>query len=453
MSSRASWARCRSPVEGLIVFPIPSARLVVVAALASVAVLVVPLRHPFGLIAVDGVLALVALADGLLSVDPARIGIDRHLPGALTLGGPAGVITWAITNPSARSVHVAIADDLAPSLRARRRRFRVRLPGQGWAQESTTVTPERRGQFAPRELVVRVDGPLGLASRQRRRDIEGSIRVLPAFRSRAEADLRVERALTIGIRSTRDRGRGTDFDNLRDYTVDDEFRRIDWSATARAGHAIVRTFRAERNQQVVILLDAGRQMAAQVVSIPRLEHAMDAAMTLTSVVTRLGDQCGLVAFDSRVRTIVAPGRGSPQFVRVVDAVYDLEASLVESDYRAAFAVAAARFRRRSLFVVLTELGEEALVEAMIPALPLLLTRHLVVVASVSDPQVRSWAMEVPSDTGEAYRHAAAGAAVEARTATVAHLRRTGAIVVDAPPRALAGSVADAYLGLKAEGRL
>ncbi|GAC1600179.1 MAG: DUF58 domain-containing protein [Acidimicrobiales bacterium] len=434
-------------------FPVPSARLVVLAALASVVVLVIPLRQPFGLVAVDSVLALVALADGLLSVDPARIGVDRRLPGALTLGGPAGVITWALSNPSGRSVRVAIADDLAPSLCAGRRRVQVRLPGRGSAQESTTVTPERRGHFLPRELVVRVDGPLGLASRQRRRKLEGSIRVLPAFRSRAEAELRIDRAMTIGIRSTRDRGRGTDFDSLRDYTVDDEFRRMDWSATARAGHAIVRTFRAERNQQVVILLDAGRLMAAQVAEIPRLEHAMDAAMTLTSVVTRLGDQCGLVDFDSRVRAIVAPGRGTQQFVRVVDAVYDLEASLVESDYRAAFAIAASRFRRRSLFVVLTELGEDALFEALMPALPLLLTRHLVIVASVSDPQVRSWAAEVPSDAREAYRYAAAGAAVERRSSTVSQLRRTGAMIVDAPPRALAGAVADAYLGLKAEGRL
>lgn len=445
--------RCRYRDEGLIVFPAPSARLVVLTALASVVVLVLPLAQPFGLLVVDSVLALVALADGLLSVDPARIGIDRRLPGALTLGGPPGVITWAVNNPSGRSVRVAIADELAPSLRAGRRRIHLRLPGRGSAQESTTVTPERRGHFVPCELVVRVDGPLGLASRQRRRALEGSIRVLPAFPSRAEAELRIERALTIGVRSTRDRGRGTDFDSLREYTVDDEFRRMDWSATARTGHAIVRTFRAERNQQVVVLLDAGRQMAAQVAGIPRLEHAMDAAMTLTSVVTRLGDQCGLLAFDSRIRTIVAPGQGASQFVRVVDAVYDLEASLVESDYRSAFAVAASHFRRRSLFVVLTELGEDALVEALIPALPLLLARHLVVVASVSDPQVRRWVAEVPADVGEVYRHAAAGAAVEARSATVSHLRRSGAVVVDAPPRSLAGSVADAYLGLKAEGRL
>ncbi|OWY58919.1 hypothetical protein B7486_77365, partial [cyanobacterium TDX16] len=176
------------------------------------------------------------------------------------------------------------------------------------AEASTPLRPARRGRFTPRALVVRVDGPLGLGARQRTRKTPGELRVYPPFRSKDEAELRIDKAriLEIGLRSAQGRGGGTEFDQLREYTVDDEFRRIDWSSTARLGKPIVRTYRAERNQNVVLLLDSGRVMAGRVGGVPRLEHAMDAVMMLTAVATRLGDRSGLLAFDTEVRDVVAP---------------------------------------------------------------------------------------------------------------------------------------------------
>jgi uncharacterized protein (DUF58 family) len=309
------------------------------------------------------------------------------------------------------------------------------------------LTPEP----GPDEVVVRVEGPLGLMARQRRRSVPGVLRVLPVFRSRKQVELRIERAqlLEVGLRTARGGGGGTEFDSLRDYTVDDEVRRIDWAATARSQRAIVRTYRAERNQQILVLLDCGRVMAGQVGGIPRIEWAMDAAMALTAVATRLGDRCGLITFDRDVRSVVPAAHGRSQLGRVTDALYDLEPQLVESDYLGAFAATVARFRRRALLVLVTELAEEAMTETLIPALPLLLAHHLVVVASVSDPDVARWAATSPPDADGAYRTAAAVAASGRRARAAALLHALGAIVVDAEPDALAMRLVDAYLQLKA----
>jgi len=281
------------------------------------------------------------------------------------------------------------------------------------------------------------------------------MRVLPPFRSRKEAELRIDRAqmLEVGIRSAQGRGGGTEFDALREYSVDDELRRMDWAATARSDKAIVRTYRAERNQQVLVLLDNGRVMAGQVDGVPRVEHGMDAAMMLTAVATRLGDRCGLVTFDRSVRAVVPPANGKAQLQRVTEAMYDLEPQLVESDYQGAFATTLARFRRRALLVLVTELAEEAMAETLVPALPLLLSRHLVIVASVADPDVGRWASTAPGDGPTAYRTAAAVGALERRARTAARLRGLGATVVDAPPGRLSPRLADAYLAVKASGRL
>jgi len=436
-------------------FPVPTLRLVVAAVVGSAVVLALPFHGPLALLVVDGVLGVVAVIDAVLAPDPARVGVERELPGALTLGAGGGEVRWRVRNPVGRRLDVAIADELAPSLQASSRRFGLRLPASATVTARTHVDPLRRGRFEPRELVVRVDGPLGLASRQRRRALPGVMRVLPPFRSRKEAELRIDRAqmLEVGIRSAQGRGGGTEFDALREYSVDDELRRMDWAATARSDKAIVRTYRAERNQQVLVLLDNGRVMAGQVDGVPRVEHGMDAAMMLTAVATRLGDRCGLVTFDRSVRAVVPPANGKAQLQRVTEAMYDLEPQLVESDYQGAFATTLARFRRRALLVLVTELAEEAMAETLVPALPLLLSRHLVIVASVADPDVGRWASTAPGDGPTAYRTAAAVGALERRARTAARLRGLGATVVDAPPGRLSPRLADAYLAVKASGRL
>ncbi|HET9541683.1 MAG TPA: hypothetical protein VFP02_01285, partial [Acidimicrobiales bacterium] len=196
-----------------------------------------------------------------------------------------------------------------------------------------------------------------------------------------------------------------------------------------------------------------RVMAGQVGDVPRVEHAMDAVMMLTAVATRLGDRAGLVAFDHEVRAVVSPGHGPGQLGRVTEAMYRLEPALVESDYRGAFTATLARFRRRALLVVLTELVEQAVGEFLAPALPLICARHLVVIGAVQDPEVLAWANATPTGTEEAYRKASAVAALQERDRTIARLQGLGATVVDAAPGRLAPQLADAYLKVKATGRL
>lgn len=434
--------------------PVLTPRAAGVAAVASLAVLALDLGAPWGIVVVDAALVLVGLVDWTLAPAPATIAIARGMPEVLALGASADVV-WQVENRGRRRAVVAFADELSPSLGAGARGGTVTVRPGELVAVSTTITPTRRGRFTPDEVAVRVRGPLGLVARQRVRSLPGVLRVYPAFPSRDEAELRIEKArvLEVGLRSAKGRGGGTEFDQLREYTIDDEFRRIDWAATARAGRAIVRTYKAERNQTVINLLDNGRVMAGRVAGVPRVEHAMDALMMLTSIATRLGDRAGLVVFDRTVRAVVPPGHRRDQLGRVTEAMYAIEPALAESDYRGAFAETLARFRRRTMLVIYTDLVEQAVGESLLPALPLIARHHLVVVAAVTDPSVARWAGAVPGDAAGAYRKAAAVAALAERQRTTARLRALGVTVVDAEPGRLAPRLADAYLGVKATGRL
>jgi uncharacterized protein (DUF58 family) len=408
------------------------------------------------LLILDAALLLVAVADRCLAVPPAQVGIRRTHPPVMVLDSEAE-LTWSVENESSRTVVVSWADELAPSLHARTRRAALRLPGRGRGTASTRFRPSRRGRFDIAELSVRTRGPLGLALRTQRRRVPTVLRVHPPFRSRDEAELLIRKAriLEVGLRSARGLGGGTEFEQLRDYTTDDEFRRVDWAASARVGRPIVRTYRPERNQSVMVLLDNGRLMAGRVADAPRLEHAMDAAIMLTHVATRLGDRVGLVTFDSQPRAIVPPSRGHEQTARVTEAVYALEPAFVESDYRGAFTALMARFRRRSLIVLLSDLVGPAMEESLLPAMPLLVRRHLVIVGAVRDPETAAWASSPLADVDPeaTYRKVAAVAALDERQRSAARLRAAGATVVDAAPGRLAGELADTYLRIKSTGRL
>lgn len=439
--------------------PVATARLALASLVGAVVVIVVPGSVLARLAIVNGGLLALSLVDWLSAPRSVHFEIERRLPRVITLGSSDDV-TWRVRNLRSRPFRIAVADQLAPSLHAGSRRFAGVVPARGVLQASTTLRPARRGRFTPTELVWRATGPLGLAARQGRIQSPSVLRVHPRFRSREEAELRIDRAriLEVGLRSAKGRGGGTDFDQLREYTVDDESRRIDWSATARAGRPIVRTFRAERNQNVVVLFDNGRVMAGRVQTdegdlVPRTEFAMDAALLLTTVATRLGDRCGLLAFDRGVRAVVRPGHGRSQVGAVTDALYELEPALVESDYGGAFHQAMARFRRRALIVVLTDLVEQAVGDTLLPALPVILRSHLVLVGAIQDPRVREWADEPATDEESAYRQAAAARTLRSRAAAAARLRAAGAIVVDVTPERLAATLGDSYLDMKASGRL
>ncbi len=435
-------------------WPAASGRLAVAAGLVVFAVVLAPRHQGLVLWAGNGLVAVLALVDLALAPSPGTVRVVRELPGIVALGGH-GTVTWRVTNPTGRRLHVGLADDLAPSLRAGRRRMTLSLPPRGTMSANTTLRPTRRGRFDIEELTVRVYGPIGLMGRQRRRTEPGLLRVYPPFKSRDEAELRLDRAriLEIGLRSARGLGGGTEFEQLREYSVDDEFRRMDWSATARAGKPIVRTYRAERNQTVIVLLDCGRVMAGRVEEVPRVEHAMDAVMMLTYLATRLGDKAGLVTFGSRVNAVVPPSHNGNQLARVTEAMYAIEPELAESDYRGAVTETLSRFRRRALLVVLTDLHHQAVTETLLPVLPLVLRSHVVVVGAVRDPDVERWGRSVPTDASGAYRKAAAVRSLDERGRLAVRLRGAGATVVDAPPGALAPRLADAYLRVKATGRL
>jgi uncharacterized protein (DUF58 family) len=430
------------------------------ALLAALASLPVGILAPSwtGMLAVNAPLSLAILCDYALAAPVRTLQFTRTGDTSVRLGDTAAV-QLTVTNPSRRQLRAHLRDAWPPSswtseAEQSSSRHQFAVPAGARRRLTTLLRPSRRGDRRADRVTVRSFGPLGLAARQGEHRVPWTVRVLPPFTSRKHLPSRLARLHGLdGRTSVLTRGEGTEFDSLRAYVPGDDTRSIDWRATARQSAVAVRTWRPERHRHILIVLDTGRTSAGRVGDIPRLDAAMDATLLLTALATRAGDRVSLLAYDRRVRAQVR-GRtaGEDVLSTVVGALTTLEPELVETDTHGLSTAALASAPRRSLVVLLTSLDDAPVEEGLLPVLPQLIQRHTVVVASVSDPHAE--AMAGARGTVNAAYEAAAGERAQAqRRRTAARLRRHGVTVVDAGPDALAPALADAYLALKAGGRL
>ena len=419
---------------------------------------------------------LLAALLGVVALDAALAGNTRQLEftrsGDTTarLGQQVDAVL-VVTNAGRRRLRGAVRDAWPPSARAEPQIHAVRIaPGQQITL-STTLSPLRRGDRESALVTARSIGPLGLAGRQSSHRVPWQIRILPPFLSRKHLPSRLARLRELeGNTPALIRGQGTEFDSLREYVIGDDVRSIDWRASARRADVVVRTWRPERDQRVVIVLDTGRTSAGRVgvdptqarspaqpaandpSGWPRLDWSMDAALLLAALASRAGDHVDFLAHDRVTRAAVFDTARTELLAHLVEAMAPIQPALLESDARAMVAAVQRRVRRRALVVLLTDLNASSLDEGLMAVLPQLAARHEMLLAAVADPRVDRLA-EGRADAARVYDAAAAERTRNERRELASRLRRTGIGVVDAPPEELAPALADHYLALKATGRL
>ncbi|AQU68435.1 DUF58 domain-containing protein [Streptomyces niveus] len=410
-----------------------------------------------GMLAVNAPLSLAILCDYCLAAPVRTLRFTRSGDTSVRLGESAEV-QLTVANPARRTLRAHIRDAWPPSswptgTDQTASRHELTVPAGERRRLSTLLRPTRRGDRRTERVTVRSFGPLGLAARQGSHDVPWTVRVLPPFTSRKHLPSRLARLRELdGRTSVLTRGEGTEFDSLRPYIPGDDTRSIDWRATARQSAVTIRTWRPERDRHILVVLDTGRTSAGRVGDVPRLDAAMDATLLLTALATRAGDRVDLLAYDRRTRAQVRGRSASDVLPALVNALSTLEPELVETDARGLAATVLKSAPRRSLVVLLTSLEAAPVEEGLLPVLPQLTQRHTVLVASVADPHTQT--MSTARGSVDAVYEAAAGSQAQSqRRRTSEKLQRYGVTVVDAVPDSLAPALADAYLALKAAGRL
>lgn len=353
----------------------------------------------------------------------------------------------------ARALRVWLRDEPPPPFRIaeeERVLHGVIVPGQ-LGHFVYTVRPPRRGDYTFGDLHLRWESVLGLLCRQARFAAVEPVKVYPNLVDVRKYDLllRKNRLWELGLRTARILGTGTEFERLREYLPDDEYRRINWKATARRGKPISAEYETERSQNIVALLDIGRMMRSPVGDVARLDYAVNAVLLLTYVAAQKGDKVGVLTFADRVEQWLTPRGGKGQFHRMLELLYGVESQPVEPDYHAAFGYFAAQQNKRSLVLVFTDLTGGVGRDALIAQMGRLRRRHLPLLVTLRDPTVQRLAVQEVRDSATLYERTVAERLLEERALTLDRLHRHGVHTLDVPADELSIAVINRYLELKA----
>lgn len=380
-------------------------------------------------------LALVAVVAGDAWAVRSAPPIDRSCPRTISRGERARL--HAVATTDGRSV--LLRQPPGPFLHVER--------GEGLGSLEARVIGSRRGRHWLPGVASASLGPLGLARVHHRSGPGLELRVVPDVAGARRLILRLRRTRA-GLASGRalgPLGPGTAFESVRDYTTTDDIRQINWRASARLGRPMSNQYRIEQDREVICLIDCGRLMAAPVGERSLLDIALDAVTSVALAADEFGDRFGTVVFDDQVRRVLTPAhRGG---VAALEAIFDLQARPVDSDFEGAFA----RVSRthRALVLVFTDLLDEAAARSLTSGAAVLARRHATFIVTAADPSLAAFAAawEQP---------AAALAALEvlsARRQAALTLKRLGTQVLEAGPDRLAERCLDAYLSAKLRGRL
>ena len=380
-----------------------------------------------------------------------RFQIERIHDNKLSLGAENSV-QIQIYHRGSRPTTVWVRDEPPDAFNISQRVFELTLEPRQSITASYTVYPLRRGDYEFGKLNLRWVGPAGLMIRQAKLDLEEPVKVYPNLIDVRRYDLLLKknRLQELGLRSTRQFGEGTEFERLREYTPDDEYRRIDWKATARRHRPITIEYQTERSQNVIALLDIGRMMQSPVAEIAKLDYVVNAVLLLGYVATGKGDKVGMMTFADQVVHYLNPRQGRGQFYRMLELLYSVEAQPVEPNYQQALSYLATKQRKRSLVIVFTDLSGGVSMQSLVANISILAKRSLPLVVTISDPEIVAASQQLPDDSLSVYQKTAASQLLDERKIVLDNLRQQGVLTLDVPANKLSIAVINRYLSLKAK---
>ena len=393
-----------------------------------------------------------------LAVDFLRIGSGRHfraslsLPPTLPVGRECAVplrIEETRGKTHLTDLAISLSADLDPIPQTR-----VEI-AEGRADLLLPMRVQRRGRVRVHSVHLRYRGPFGLVQCTVILALGAESVGVPDIAPVQEAAIRFfgSSDFRSGLKIERILGEGSEFESLREYLPGHDPRVIDWKASARHKRLFVRQFRAERNHQILLGLDVGRLMGEPLAGIPKLDHAVHAALLLGYVGLRTGDRVGSYAFDSQFRGYFPPRSGVHAFPALRAQVASLEYGHDETNFTLGLTDLAGRLDRRSLVVVLSDFVDAVTAELMVENLDRLARRHLVIFVALRDPLFGEVTRRSPRTAGDVHRAAVLQGMVQEREKVLRRLRRSGIVCIDAEPLAVRTQLLNRYLDVKRRERI
>ena len=418
-------------------------------ALATFAVLVSP-AATWGVLALDGLLIAAAAGDALTLPGRKAFSAERAAGRIASLRKPHGV-TLTLLNHSKRRYQLSLRDGMPGELHAEPAEFTLRVAPRSRSVLRYLLRPRRRGAFTAELVHLRARSQLGLWQRLLECPAVTAVHVYPDMKQLGQYALlaRTNRLSLLGVRRTRRIGQDNEFERLRDYTIDDNYKHINWRATARRSKLTVQDYQVSQSQRLIFLVDCGRMMTNEAAGLSLLDHALNAMLMLSYVALRQGDSVGLISFSDEIHSYMPPRGGMRQMNRLLHASFDRFPQLVESRYDLAFRYLASHCRKRSLVVLVTNLIDEVNANQVQRYLTNLVGRHLPLGVLLRDRRLFEAVEPEHPDEAQLWRAAAAAEILTWRHQVLTDLQSKGVLALDVFPEQMTAPLVNRYLEVKA----
>lgn len=364
--------------------------------------------------------------------------------------GTENEIGISIRNNSEYLLNIEAIDEVPPYMKNEEGVVAISVAPHYEATGKYIVVPEKRGEYTFGKIHLRYRGVMGLCVKTGVYNLEKKYKVYPNLRDLSKYGLAAikKSQLIHGVKKNKSYGIGTEFESLREYTEGDDYRKINWLATARSNKLIVNTYEHEKNQQIMIMLDSSRVMNSEINYIKKLDYCINAAFLLADVALKKGDNAGVMVFDSTVKRFIKPGKGTGQFHLIAENLYNVEENFVSADYMGALNYLNQNHKRRSLLCIFTELFNADEAMQLATALKSLARHHLPLVITIKDMRLYEYADGTIKDSKEFFTKVAAMKLIDEREKIRKILNDFSIAVVDVPPDKLSIEVVNKYLYLK-----
>ncbi len=392
------------------------------------------------------------IVDFYLTASAQLISAQRVVAERLSIGRRNEVLIEVFCQ-TAHAVQICLRDAYPQKLAADVREFQFTASAGSKVKLEYSLLPRERGAYEFGDISLRYRSRFGLFWRHVRIAAKKEVRVYPDLKALQELSVKLAHSSEFGVLKVRKRGQGTDFSTLREYVSGDDMRSMDWKATARRDRPVLRVYEVDKEQTLMVLVDAGRMMVSELDGLSRFDHALNAALSLVLTGLMRNDQVGLGIFADKPLLYMPPRRGKNYLTRILEACCDVRPAMVEPDYLGALSFFAGAQKSRSLMVVISDLTDPTGSQSLLSGLASLSPRHLPFCVTLRDREVDQVAANSVGTTGGIMRRAIATDLIAQRELAFSHLMRRGCLILDCPPQELSSKLVDKYLEIKARGML
>jgi uncharacterized protein (DUF58 family) len=403
--------------------------------------------------ALFSLLLLLAIVDAMVLYRYRRgLRGSRNTPERLS-NGDENEIVIDLENTYPFAVSIVAFDEIPHQFQRRDLRFEAHMPAGTTRSISYSLRPVKRGEYSFGAVNAFVSSPIGLFARRFRYSQDAIVPVYPSYvQMRKYELLAISNRLTeAGIKRIRRVGQNREFELIKEYVSGDDFRTINWKATARKSHLMVNQYQDERSQQVYCLIDKGRVMQMPFNGLSLLDYAINASLVISNVAIRKGDRAGLVTFQDKIGTTLAASRQQKHMATIVEALYNQKTAYRETDFSALYTHVRRKVNQRSLLLLFTNFESIYGLIRQLPYLKMIGKVHLLVVVFFENTELKTLLTEPATDLKSVYNKAIAEKFSSDKRQIVRELTAHGIQALLTPPELLTVNTINKYLELKSRG--